>query len=43
MSAAPEHPLSTLLAGQPMLISQTSAPVSSTISAARAIRSALDP
>ena len=36
-SAAPAQPLRTLLAGQPMLMSQTSAPSSSTTSAARAM------
>ena len=37
ISAAPAQPLSTLLAGQPMLMSQTSAPSSSTTRAASAM------
>ena len=42
-SAAPEHPFRILLAGHPMLMSTMSAPTSSTIWAASAIRSLFDP
>ena len=43
ISAAPAHPLSTLLAGQPMLMSQMSGPSSSTTSAASRIAAASEP
>jgi hypothetical protein len=43
ISAAPAQPLSTLFAGQPMLMSQMSAPSSSTTSAASRMVSTSEP
>ena len=43
ISAAPAQPFRTLFAGQPMLMSQTSGPSSSTMSAAAAMRSGSEP
>ena len=43
ISAQPEQPFRTLFAGQPMLMSQTSAPIASTLRAASAIVSGSEP